>query len=118
MESAVSSLREHGFINYFGDQRFQQGVIEGGSTADQIGLLLLKKDWVGAVTTLLGPDPNETNESAQAARALVTPGVAMAMPVVVQMLGLFPAHKTRELLMLKALRRHGTDAPVRPHAVR
>lgn len=55
-----------------------------------IGLLLLKHDWVGAVTRLLGPDPAESNEKARQARALVTVGVPLEMTTVVKMLELFP----------------------------
>ena len=60
------------------------------NTTDTIGLLLLKRDWVGAVTRLLGPDPAESNERARQARALVTAGVSLEMATVVKMLDLFP----------------------------
>ena len=60
------------------------------TTSDAIGLLLLKHDWVGAVTRLLGPDPAETNENSRQARALVTVGEELEMATVIKMLELFP----------------------------
>ncbi len=60
------------------------------NTTDVIGLLLLKHDWVGAVTRLLGPNPAESNERARQARSLVTVGEPLEMATVVKMLDLFP----------------------------
>jgi tRNA pseudouridine13 synthase len=121
VEAAARSLKRHGFINYFGEQRFQGGMeavsrarsllappvwradvcmrrmcaenlvqFRQENTTDVIGLLLLKHDWVGAVTRFLGPDPAESNERTRQARALVTVGVPLEMAAVVKMLELFP----------------------------
>ena len=47
--AACEALKESGFINFFGLQRFGSG---GGKTA-QVGLAMLKQDWSGAIDLIL-----------------------------------------------------------------
>lgn len=44
-------VREHGFINYFGLQRFGTG----GAPTSEVGLAMLKEDWGGAVRLIMRP---------------------------------------------------------------
>ena len=75
---------------------------------------MLRRDWSGAGTLLLGPDQVQTDEKARAAREIAggaaAEGRALSGEEVSTMLGLVPEHKTRERLILKALHRHGTEA--------
>lgn len=59
VSAALESLRENGFINYFGQQRF--GTDSTVKTSD-IGLSLLKKNWLEAVELILRPRGNESPE--------------------------------------------------------
>ena len=51
--SALTQLTQHGFLNYFGTQRF--GTFEIGT--QEIGMKILKGDFEGAVKSLLAFDP-------------------------------------------------------------
>lgn len=57
--AALEGLKENGFINYFGQQRF--GTDSTVKTSD-IGLALLKKNWLEAVELILRPRGNESPE--------------------------------------------------------
>ncbi|KAF8517809.1 pseudouridine synthase [Gautieria morchelliformis] len=63
MDRALNSLKENGFINYYGMQRFGTASIPTHS----IGLALLRSDWTGAISLILRPRPGEYPE-ADAAR--------------------------------------------------
>ncbi|EPY54124.1 pseudouridine synthase [Schizosaccharomyces cryophilus OY26] len=52
----MSSIKEHGFINYFGLQRF--GTSSVGTHT--IGIALLQSDWKKAVELILSPRPEHT----------------------------------------------------------
>ncbi|KAF8591414.1 pseudouridine synthase [Ramaria rubella] len=65
MNRALESLKEHGFINYYGMQRFGTASIPTHS----IGLALLRSDWTGAVSLILRPRPGEYPEAEAARRA-------------------------------------------------
>ncbi|XP_078594816.1 pseudouridylate synthase PUS7L-like [Branchiostoma floridae x Branchiostoma japonicum] len=96
--AAMDSVKETGFINYFGLQRF--GSADSRSFAPHVGKALLKGDMSAAVECLLHPDPADDPVNAAKAYYMRTgdiPGTLSRMP----------AHKTRECLLLKALRRHG-----------
>ncbi|KAI8504248.1 pseudouridine synthase [Branchiostoma belcheri] len=91
---------DRGFLNYFGLQRF--GSADSKSFAPHVGRALLKGDMTAAVGCLLHPDPADdpvNTAKAYYARTGDIPGTLARMP----------AYKTRECLLLKALRRHGTD---------
>ena len=51
--SALTQLTQHGFLNYFGTQRF--GTFEIGT--QEVGMKILKGDFEGAVKSLLAFDP-------------------------------------------------------------
>ncbi|CAA20114.1 tRNA/snRNA/rRNA pseudouridine synthase Pus7 [Schizosaccharomyces pombe] len=59
---ALNSLKEHGFINYFGLQRF--GTSSVGTHT--IGVRLLQSDWKGAVDLILSPRPEHTGSVKEA----------------------------------------------------
>lgn len=48
-------VRERGFINYFGLQRFGSG----GAPTSEVGLAMLKEDWEGAVRLIMTPRMGE-----------------------------------------------------------
>ena len=105
--AAINRVRASGFINYFGTQRFGSPQDEGTSGA-YIGKLLLQRDWCGAVKLLLGPSMAETNERANAARELFTDPLEDVD--LHEAMALFPQQRTREMMVLRALNRHGVDA--------
>ena len=55
LDQAMRSLKTHGFINYYGMQRFGTAAIP----THAIGLALLKSDWHRAVDHLLRHRPGE-----------------------------------------------------------
>ena len=56
VSKALDALKDRGFINYFGLQRF--GTVASIKTSD-IGLAMIKSNWSEAVELLLKPRPNE-----------------------------------------------------------
>ncbi|WBW71967.1 tRNA/snRNA/rRNA pseudouridine synthase Pus7 [Schizosaccharomyces osmophilus] len=56
IELCMSSIKEHGFINYFGLQRF--GTSSVGTHT--IGIALLRSEWKKAVELILSPRPEHT----------------------------------------------------------
>lgn len=58
-------VKERGFINYFGLQRFGTG---GAPTSD-VGLAMLKEDWEGAVRLVMAPRMGE-NEATHASKVM------------------------------------------------
>lgn len=54
--TAVENLRQNGFINYFGQQRFGTASVK---TSD-IGLALIKSQWMKAIELILKPRGNES----------------------------------------------------------
>lgn len=63
---ACDALRELGFLNYFGLQRF--GMAGVGTTTSDIGRFMLQRDYRGAVRALLGERPSDTPEMTAARR--------------------------------------------------
>lgn len=61
-----SRVKERGFINYFGLQRFGTG---GAPTSD-VGLAMLKEDWEGAVRLVMAPRMGE-NEATHASKVML-----------------------------------------------
>lgn len=51
VELRCACVRERGFINYFGLQRFGTG----GAPTSEVGLAMLKEDWEGAVKLIMTP---------------------------------------------------------------
>ncbi|CAE6473498.1 unnamed protein product [Rhizoctonia solani] len=65
IDKAMHSLKENGFINYYGMQRFGTSAIPTHS----IGLALLRSDWKLATSLLLRPRPGEYPETESGRRA-------------------------------------------------
>ncbi|RKP11202.1 pseudouridine synthase [Thamnocephalis sphaerospora] len=63
--ASLESLREHGFINYYGTQRFGTGIV----STQEVGAKMLKSDWSGAVDLLLMPGEPAGQEASRHARA-------------------------------------------------
>lgn len=62
IDRRCSWVKENGFINYFGLQRFGSG----GAPTSEVGLAMLKEDWKGAVKLIMTPRLGEneaTHES-------------------------------------------------------
>lgn len=66
IETAMQLLKQNGFINYFGLQRF--GTSSLGS--HQIGALLLRQDWQSTIDAILGEREGETDQAAIKARQI------------------------------------------------
>jgi tRNA pseudouridine13 synthase len=64
VDSAIVSLREHGFINYFGLQRFGSGRVP----THHIGLALLRGKWREALDLILTASLVETRDEQQSLR--------------------------------------------------
>lgn len=54
-------VKERGFINYFGLQRFGSG----GAPTSEVGLAMLKEDWQGAVKLIMTPRLGENEATHQ-----------------------------------------------------
>ncbi|KAI1268679.1 pseudouridine synthase [Xylariaceae sp. FL1019] len=59
VESALAQITQHGFINYYGTQRF--GTHEIGT--QEVGMKILQDDFAGATQALLSYDPQLLHES-------------------------------------------------------
>ena len=57
IEESFKQVRENGFINYFGSQRFGNGSVR----TDRIGRLILQGDWNAAVEQILSPKLRDMN---------------------------------------------------------
>ncbi|KAK2566725.1 Pseudouridylate synthase PUS7L [Acropora cervicornis] len=102
IQEAVSSLSFNGFLNYFGAQRF--GMDDKEVNACDIGLAMLQGNMVRAVKLLLTPsDYNPDHDVNCAKRYFCETGDVQGA------LAKMPAYKIREILVLKALHRRGTD---------
>nr|XP_032822575.1 pseudouridylate synthase 7 homolog-like protein isoform X1 [Petromyzon marinus]XP_032822576.1 pseudouridylate synthase 7 homolog-like protein isoform X1 [Petromyzon marinus]XP_032822577.1 pseudouridylate synthase 7 homolog-like protein isoform X1 [Petromyzon marinus]XP_032822578.1 pseudouridylate synthase 7 homolog-like protein isoform X1 [Petromyzon marinus]XP_032822579.1 pseudouridylate synthase 7 homolog-like protein isoform X1 [Petromyzon marinus] len=97
VERSVRGVVEHGFINYYGPQRF--GASQSIKT-DEIGKHLLKGELDKALKLFFTPEAGDDAVN-QAKRLFLETGDAKLA------LSLMPAHKTRERLMLRALHRCG-----------
>ncbi|KAH9049179.1 tRNA pseudouridine synthase D [Lactarius hengduanensis] len=70
LDKVMDSVKERGFINYYGMQRFGTAAIPTHS----IGLALLKSDWHLAVSLILRPRPGEHPDVLAARRAWLDDG--------------------------------------------
>eukprot|EP00112_Aurelia_sp_Birch-Aquarium-sp1_P005711 Seg1647.9 transcript_id=Seg1647.9/GoldUCD/mRNA.D3Y31 product="Pseudouridylate synthase 7-like-like protein" protein_id=Seg1647.9/GoldUCD/D3Y31 len=98
IDTAVTSIRKNGFVNYFGSQRF--GFEDSPVNSADVGLAMLKGDFIKAVDLLLTPsgyddDVDQAKKYFRETRDVA--GTIKKMPV----------WKTRELSMLKALNQYG-----------
>ncbi|KAJ7333037.1 pseudouridine synthase [Desmophyllum pertusum] len=107
VEDSVASMSLNGFLNYFGPQRF--GLDDKEVNACDIGLAMLQGDTVRAVKLLLTPsEQNPDSPVNSAKRYYCETGDVQGT------LGKMPTYKVREVLVLKALHRHGTDMLLQP----
>jgi len=60
IEQAVQQVKEQGFINYYGTQRFGTGSVR----SHQVGMAVLRSDWKSVVELLLSPDNREQTKKA------------------------------------------------------
>lgn len=58
VDAACFALKQSGFINYFGLQRFGKG----GASSDRIGMVLLKSDYKTAIDLLFAPRGGDREE--------------------------------------------------------
>ncbi|ROI15418.1 Pseudouridylate synthase 7 homolog-like protein [Anabarilius grahami] len=98
VKEAVENVKNRGFVNYYGPQRFGSGSCV---QADQIGLVLLKEEMEASVKLFFTPEDGDDLQN-KAKRHFLLTGNAK------ESLALMPAYKARERLMLRALHRYGS----------
>ncbi|RKO90058.1 pseudouridine synthase, partial [Blyttiomyces helicus] len=98
VEIAMESLRDHGFINYFGLQRFGTRV----AGTHQIGLAMLKGEWEKAVDLIMAPDALDRQDIGDARRHFMQNQDAE------KALRLFPKSACGERALLEHFRRKKT----------
>ncbi|XP_078077333.1 pseudouridylate synthase PUS7L isoform X2 [Mustelus asterias] len=96
---AIEKVKEKGFVNYYGPQRFGLGQ---NVQADQIGLALLKEKLVKAVHLFFTPEEGNDPVNKAKRHFIQTEDVKGT-------LALMPEYKTRERLVLRALNRYGNN---------
>lgn len=106
VEAGAVRVRERGFVNYFGPQRFgYQGVLRG-VLSPHVGLAMLKGDCMSAVKLLLYPELGEacdkSGDPVHAAKLYF-----QSTHDVSGTLERMPPSRRREGYILRALRRHG-----------
>ncbi|XP_051974806.1 pseudouridylate synthase PUS7L [Xyrauchen texanus] len=99
VKEAVENVKNKGFVNYYGPQRFGSGLCV---QADQIGLALLKEEMETSVKLFFTPEDGDDLQN-KAKRHFLLTGNAK------ETLALMPAYKARERLMLRALHRYGSE---------
>ncbi|CAE6429641.1 unnamed protein product [Rhizoctonia solani] len=97
IDKAMHSLKENGFINYYGMQRFGTSAIPTHS----IGLALLRSDWKLATSLLLRPRPGEYSETEAGRRAWLEEGDLE------KALRLIPRRCVAERCILENYKKHG-----------
>ncbi|XP_018414985.1 PREDICTED: pseudouridylate synthase 7 homolog-like protein [Nanorana parkeri] len=97
IEEAVHSVKERGFLNYYGPQRFGKGQ---NMQSQEVGLTLLKEEMALAVKLFFTPEDCDDPVN-KAKRYFFESGDAKGA------LALMPEFKVRERMMLRALNRYG-----------
>ena len=95
---SIKLLQDDGFINYFGKQRFGRD-----ETAVQIGIALLKKQYMKAVQLLLTPNRETDHCESESYKAKWNFITTHDIETTLKMM---PSHRTRECIALKALKRY------------
>ncbi|CAM9851642.1 unnamed protein product [Ectocarpus sp. 6 AP-2014] len=96
-------VKERGFINYFGLQRFGSG----GAPTSEVGLAMLKEDWAGAVRLIMTPRMGE-NEATHASKVHY-----LKNPTDIQgTLNKLPFFMDAEKSMMQALLKGGPNAHI------
>nr|CAB3265322.1 pseudouridylate synthase 7 homolog-like protein [Phallusia mammillata] len=115
IHDSISHIETKGFINYFGPQRFGRQLSEvidrsvnATYEASSIGLAILKKDFKKSVEILLRPNDfsdkcDKLSKVDEAKRLFQETGDIEGT------LALMPKHKSREVAVLRALRRFRSD---------
>lgn len=98
VKEAVENVKNRGFVNYYGPQRFGSGLCV---QADQIGLALLNEKMEASVKLFFTPEDGDDLQN-KAKRHFLLTGNAKESLVIM------PAYKARERLMLRALHRYGS----------
>ncbi|KZT62906.1 pseudouridine synthase [Calocera cornea HHB12733] len=99
IDAAMSSLKEKGFINYYGMQRFGTSPVPTHAT----GLAILHSDWKRACDLLLMPRPGEDPDCERARRAWLERHDAA------QALVFMPRRVVAESCILEYYRDHGAS---------
>eukprot|EP00049_Salpingoeca_infusionum_P015389 m.299199 g.299199 ORF g.299199 m.299199 type:complete len:761 (+) comp15867_c1_seq9:55-2337(+) len=102
---AVTSVSRHGFINYFGQQRF--GSLTSQHAMHHIGRELVRKNFLLAARYLLGPDESETHPDAIEARGFLQSFPECGDEAVKAALRRMPSRKRKEVAVLRGIKRFG-----------
>lgn len=98
VNEAVENVKASGFVNYYGPQRFGNAQ---SVQSDQVGLALLKEDFVSAVHLFFTPEEGDDPHNQAKLHFHQTENAKEALL-------LMPLSKARERLMLRAMNRYGT----------
>ncbi|XP_056429940.1 pseudouridylate synthase PUS7L isoform X2 [Hyla sarda] len=99
VDEAVQNVKNRGFINYYGPQRFGKGL---NVQSHKIGLALLKEEMAQAVKLFFTPE--EHDDPVNKAKTFFCQNEDIKGT-----LALMPAYKVRERMMLRALNRYGMN---------
>ncbi|XP_043093817.1 pseudouridylate synthase 7 homolog-like protein isoform X2 [Puntigrus tetrazona] len=115
VKEAVENVKNRGFVNYYGPQRFGSGSCV---QADQVGLALLKEKMEASVKLFFTPEDGDDLQNKAKRHFLLTVPVhprttnslraSLSSGNAKESLALMPAYKARERLMLRALHRYGS----------
>ncbi|KAL0027136.1 hypothetical protein WJX79_009492 [Trebouxia sp. C0005] len=99
VEAAAAALKEGGFINYYGLQRFGSGSVP----THKVGAALLRGHYEEAVRLIMQPRDGEREETAEARRLYLEKGDVMGALYTMQ------RHLTAERAILEGLSHSGKD---------
>jgi tRNA pseudouridine13 synthase len=99
---AADTVQCSGFVNYYGRQRF--GLENAVVNAWTIGLAMLREQYMDAVKMILSPDVPGATDPVSVAKHYF-----QETEDIEGTLDRMPKHKTRECMVLKALKRYGYD---------
>lgn len=99
LEVAAAALKAHGFINFYGLQRFGSGSVP----THRVGVALLQGQYEEAVRLIMQPRDGEREETAQARRLYLEQGDVKGALSQIQ------RHLTAERAILEGLSQHGKD---------
>ncbi|NWH63040.1 PUS7L protein, partial [Geococcyx californianus] len=99
ISEAMENIEAKGFVNYYGPQRFGQGL---NVQTDQIGLALLNENMVKAMKLFFTPEDSDDPVNNAKRYFLQTEDAKGALVML-------PEFKVRERMLLRALNRYGVD---------
>ncbi|KAM4039153.1 pseudouridylate synthase PUS7L [Anomaloglossus baeobatrachus] len=97
VDEAVHNIKNKGFINYYGPQRFGKGQ---NMQSHKIGLALLKEEMTNAIKLFFTPEEGDDPVNKAKKYFFQTEDIKGTLP-------LMPAYKVRERMLLRALNRYG-----------